>query len=79
MSADSTPERLISQHAARLTELELQMMHLQRDFETLNEVVLELRRETDKLNEIMRQMGNRLTALQSKDEFDPEKERPPHY
>ncbi len=64
----------------RMTELEFSMMHLQKDFESLNEVVLQNGKRMDELKSLIQRLSDRLDA--SLDPAEPrslEDEKPPHY
>ena len=64
----------------RLTKLETSWMHLQSDYESLNEVVLEnsrrLKTLTDLVNRLNDQMEKQLATTEPRDIGD---EKPPHY
>lgn len=65
---------------ARVTELELHWMQLQRDFEGLNEVVLDQQRELQVWRTAFARMEARLQSLSEPEPpRDPLAERPPHY
>ena len=72
MTAEASEERLI--------QLEMALAHLQRDFEQLHHVALELQQELrlstvrlQRLEQRFEQMGD------DPEERSPESERPPHY
>ncbi len=71
-----TPHDLL---ANRVTELEILILHMQRELAELNGVVLEQRRELDRLQGKLDQVGHRLTTIEEGPETDPADERPPHY
>ena len=55
-------------------------MHLQRDFETLNAVVLDQQRQLTRLQQLLTRVDDRLNRLSLEEEQrDPQAERPPHY
>ena len=55
-------------------------MHLQRDFETLNGVVLDQQRQLTRLQQVLTRVDDRLNRLSlDEEQRDPEAERPPHY
>lgn len=55
-------------------------MHLQNDFESLNEVVLENGRRLDDLQSLLQRLTDKFDAKQADEpERDPEDEKPPHY
>ena len=64
----------------RLTDLESSLMHLQSDFDSLNEIVLENSRRLDKLSAMIQRLTDR---IDSADDDEPprslEDEKPPHY
>ncbi len=72
----STNER----QSSRLTEVELQLMHLEKDFESLNEVVLQ---QGQKLDELMRSVMRLSDRMNAADDDAGERnmmdEKPPHY
>ncbi len=64
----------------RIMELELQLMHLQKDFESLNEVVLDQHRRLEEHQRNIDSLVRKLeTGLGDLDERSPEDEKPPHY
>ena len=64
----------------RITELESSMMHLQNDYESLNEVVLENVQRLEKMRLIIERLESRLRAgSESESERKGEDEVPPHY
>ena len=64
----------------RLTDLESSLMHLQNDFETLNEVVLDHANRIEQMAKAMQRMADRLQAVsETEPERDAEDEIPPHY
>jgi SlyX protein len=65
----------------RLTELEIQLAHVQRLYEQLNEVVTTQATQTDRMERRILQLQNQLKELKSKgeSEIDPLDEKPPHY
>lgn len=73
MSENRTDEK-------RLTDLESSLMHLQNDFETLNEVVLDHANRIEQMAKAMQRMADRLQAVsETEPERDAEDEIPPHY
>jgi len=65
----------------RLTALESSMMHLQNDYDSLNEAVLENTRRLEKLVVMLERLTQRVDAA-SADGSTPrnaEDEKPPHY
>ena len=64
----------------RITELESSMMHLQNDYESLNEVVLENVHRLEKMRLIIERLESRLQAnSEAEPERKAEDEVPPHY
>lgn len=64
----------------RITELESSMMHLQNDYESLNEVVLENVQRLEKMRLIIERLESRLRASsEAEPERKAEDEVPPHY
>lgn len=67
-------------NAARLQAVETSMMHLQKDYDSLNEVVLENVRRMEQLAKSVQRLTDRLdSAAESPTERNAEDERPPHY
>ena len=64
----------------RLTKLELSLMHLQNDFESLNSVVLENSRRLETMAKAIEQLTDRLAASSTPESVrKAEDEIPPHY
>ena len=64
----------------RITELESSMMHLQNDYDSLNEVVLENVQRLENMRLIIERLESRLRASSgSEPERKAEDEVPPHY
>jgi SlyX protein len=65
----------------RMTELEIQLAHVQRLYEQLNEVVTAQATQTDRMERRILQLQNQLKELKAKQEpeIDPLDEKPPHY
>lgn len=64
----------------RITNLETAIMHLQNDFEVLNEVVLENGRRLDDLQSLLQRLTDKFESQPADEtERDPEEEKPPHY
>lgn len=71
-----TPEPLSN----RVTEMELRWMHVQQDFEALNEVVISQQKELDAIRAILGRFETRLDGMMDPEPpRDPLVERPPHY
>ena len=67
-------------NSARLTELESTLMHLQKDFDSINEVVLGQARQIDDLTRMLKRLTERFEeAAASETSRRPEDEKPPHY
>lgn len=64
----------------RLNDVEASMMHLQNDYDALNEVVLENVRRIEQLTKSIQGLTDRLKAAsEGLPERKAEDERPPHY
>ena len=64
----------------RITNLENAIMHLQNDFESLNEVVLANSRRLDRLDGLLQRLSDKFAAQQAdSNDRDLEDEKPPHY
>ncbi len=65
----------------RVTELEIGLAHLQRQFELLNEVVTEQADRLDKANKRIAKFEEMLESVKTAAEStsDPIDEKPPHY
>ena len=80
--AESEPEieaELLSQKQ-RVTELESTLMHLQADYDALNEVVLENANRLERMSSMIQQLTARLESAAG--DTAPRKledEKPPHY
>jgi uncharacterized coiled-coil protein SlyX len=67
-------------NSARLTNLESSLMHLQNDFDALNEVVLDQSRRLDQLTKMIERLTERFEqAAASESPRRAEDEKPPHY
>ena len=67
-------------NAQRLTELESSMMHLQNDYDSLNEVVLENARRLEQVLKTIQGLTDRLKVIsEPQSERSAEDEVPPHY
>jgi uncharacterized coiled-coil protein SlyX len=70
----------MQQPSERMTELELQLMHLQNDLESLSQMVLENGRTIDQLRAVVTRLTDKLESQQTTpEERFPEDEKPPHY
>ncbi len=65
----------------RITDLEMELAHVQRLYEQLNEVVTQQARERDQLERRFQQLLGQFKELKEKqaETFDPLDEKPPHY
>jgi len=65
----------------RITELEIQLAHVQRLYEQLNEVVTAQSKEIDRFERRFHQLQTQFKELKERQEpgFDPVDEKPPHY
>ncbi len=73
-------ELKVSQNTDRLTELETSLMHLQSDYDSLNDVVLENAKRLDKLSSLLQKLTSRIEAVtEPVEQRNAEDEKPPHY
>jgi len=64
----------------RITDLETALMHLQNDFEQLNEVVLENGRTIAEMQQALIRLTGKLDAMEASHESRSlEDDKPPHY
>ena len=64
----------------RVEHVESLLMHLQRDFDSLGEVVWRQQAEIDALKKEVQRLGERVaTETDGVEERDPVAEQPPHY
>ena len=65
----------------RMTELEIQLVHVQRLYEQLNEVVTSQALEADRMQRRIVQLQTQIKELKDKPAaaVDPLDEKPPHY
>lgn len=76
----SEVETELSLHKQRITELESTLMHLQNDYDSLNEVVLENVNRLEKMSAMIQQLTARIeTAAGDPAPRKLEDEKPPHY
>ncbi|MFK7767770.1 MAG: SlyX family protein [Mariniblastus sp.] len=67
-------------NAKRLTNLETSLMHLQSDYDSLNEVVLDNARRLDKMAAMLQRLTEKFEAASEPvQERNAEDEKPPHY
>ncbi len=66
---------------SRITELEMQLAHLQRLYDQLNEVVIQQAMAADRMVRTMAELENQIKQLKEKPTPapDPRDEKPPHY
>lgn len=65
----------------RITELEIQLVHIQRLYEQLNEVVTSQAMDADRMQWRITQLQTQVKELKEKpaEQTDPLDEKPPHY
>lgn len=63
----------------RVVELELLVMHLERDLAALNSVLTDQRKEIDVLKRLIGRLDDRVARLTDDESRDAVDERPPHY
>lgn len=63
----------------RIVDTEIALTHLQRDYESLNEVVLGQQREIENLSSELAKLQAKLSSSSEAEVRDAEAERPPHY
>ncbi|MDG1873180.1 MAG: SlyX family protein [Mariniblastus sp.] len=64
----------------RITELESTLMHFQKDYDSLNAVVLENAQRLEKAALLIQQLTNRVdSSTEGQAARNPEDEKPPHY
>ncbi len=69
-----------SNNEDRLQKLELSLMHLQNDYDQLNEVVIELANKNERLQQAFAKLTDQFKESQRPESpRDPESEKPPHY
>lgn len=67
-------------NTSRLTKVETTVMHLQNDYEALNEVVLENVRRIEQMAKTIQHLTNRLnSSVEPETERVADDEVPPHY
>ena len=67
--------------SSRTVELEIQLAHLQRLFDQLNEVVTEQAQRMDQMHRTISKLKSELESVKQKSDeaTDPLDEKPPHY
>ena len=69
-----------SNNEDRLQKLELSLMHLQNDYDQLNEVVIDQANRLELLQRSISKLTDRVAqSKQPTEPRDPEAEKPPHY
>ncbi|TWU23089.1 hypothetical protein Pla52o_26230 [Novipirellula galeiformis] len=70
-----------SELTQRLIELEIQLAHVQRAYDHLNEVVTEQAMRQDRMHAALKSMKEKMSELKAGKEStqDPLDEKPPHY
>ena len=63
----------------RIVDAEIALTHLQQDYESINEVVLEQQRVIEQLSQQVQRLESRLDAAKDPEVRDAESEKPPHY
>lgn len=63
----------------RITEMEMGLTHLQRDFESLNEVMLAQQKIVESLQRTVERMQSQMESVSDPEVRDAESEKPPHY
>lgn len=79
-SGETNSSEVVGQLQERLVSLEMLVMHLQHDHETLGKVLLDQQKEIDLLRGQLDKLGVRVEqALIEPEVRDPHLEKPPHY
>lgn len=63
----------------RLTQVESALMHLQHDFESLNDTLLYQQKLINELRKSVEKLTSVVENLDGDEQRDPGEERPPHY
>ena len=63
----------------RIVETEIALTHLQHDYESLNEVVLEQQKAIEQLSVQIQRLQTKVESNTDPEVRDAESERPPHY
>lgn len=63
----------------RVTDAEIALTHLQQDYESLNEVVLEQQKRIEQLEAHIQRLETKIESNSDPEVRDAEAERPPHY
>ncbi|MEO1617795.1 MAG: SlyX family protein [Planctomycetota bacterium] len=71
----------MSSEQERITNLEISLAHLQRQYDMLNEVVIEQTRELERATKQIAKWENEVNSMKNQMESpgDPLDEKPPHY
>lgn len=67
------------QTSQRLEQVESALMHLQHDFESLNDTLLHQQKLIDELKQSINKLSATVETLGDDEDRSPEDERPPHY
>jgi len=79
-ASNSESETAVTHLQERVVSLEMHIMHLQQESETLGQVILDQQKQLDLFREQLDKLGVRIEeALVAPEERDPAMERPPHY
>lgn len=74
------PENQIAKLKERVTELESSQMHFQKDYDSLNEVVLDLANRLERMTLAVERLSRRVEAnSEPESSRNLEDEKPPHY
>lgn len=74
------PDNDASRLGDRVTELESSIMHFQRDYEALNEVVLEMSNRIERMSLLIERLSRRIeSSSEPEAPRSLEDEKPPHY
>ena len=80
MKEPDIPMSNSSNNEDRLQTLELSLMHLQKDYDQLNEVVIDLANRHEQLQRSFAKLTDQFNESQQPESTrDPESEKPPHY
>jgi SlyX protein len=63
----------------RILEAEMALAHLQHDYDSLNEVVLQQQKTIEQLSRKIQKLESKVDASSDPEVRDAESERPPHY
>ena len=68
-----------SSNRDRIVDAEMALTHLQQDYESLNEVVLEQQKAIEQLSVQIQRLQTKVESSADPEVRDAESERPPHY